>query len=83
MYEVPAAPPAEMKGSTHMDEHHPLEHSDHRAGEAGNREKRQGRIMEQRKEVGDGEEFRPVSPEEQKGDASVYAEDWKDRFAGG
>ena len=51
MYEMPAAPPAEMEGSTYIDEHHPLGHGDDDVGEAGDREKRQVRIVEQGNEV--------------------------------
>ena len=52
MHEMPAAPPAEMEGSTYIDEHHPLGRSDDSVEGAEDRVKRQGRIMEQVKEVG-------------------------------
>ena len=50
IYEMPAAPPAEMEGSTYIDEHDPLGHSDKRAGDAADGEEKQ--VTEQGKEVG-------------------------------
>ena len=52
VYEMSAALPAEMEGSTYVDEHHPPRYSDNRVAEAGDREKEQGRRMEQEKGVG-------------------------------
>ena len=52
MYEKPAAPPAEMEGSTYIDEHYPLERYDEKVVETGDWEKKQGEVMEQGKEVG-------------------------------
>ena len=47
---MPAALPAEMEGSTYIDEHHPPGYSDERVAEAADGEKKNGRIMEQEKE---------------------------------
>lgn len=52
VYEMPAALPAEMEGSTYIDERHPLGDSDDRVGEAGEGRERQWKITEQEKEVG-------------------------------
>ena len=35
---MPVTPPAEMEGSTYIDEHHPHGHSDDKVGDAGDRE---------------------------------------------
>lgn len=41
-----------MEGSTHTDEHHPLEKIDDEVVEDGEREKKQGGVTEQGKEMG-------------------------------
>ena len=43
VYEMPAALPVEMEGSTYIDEHHPPRYSDDRVAEAGDGQKEQGK----------------------------------------
>ena len=38
VHELPVTPPAEMEGSTYIDEHRPHVHSDEKVGEAEDRE---------------------------------------------
>ena len=52
MHEMPAAPAAEMEGSTCIDEHQPLGRSDDSVAGPEDREKGQGRTMKQGGELG-------------------------------
>ena len=49
VYEMPAALPVEIEGSTYIDEHHPPGYSEERLAEAGDGEKEPGRLTEQEK----------------------------------